>query len=284
MFNGLPTLPPRAAAGHKGDFGRVLILGGSRGLSGAACLAGMAALRGGAGLVRVAVPAGILPSVAAYEPSYLTAPLVEDAQGRIGAQAREQIFELIEANDVVALGPGLGRSPELIELVGELYRGVDRPMVVDADALNALAPLSAARVRPAQPRILTPHPGEFARLAGIETQAVQEQRAPRAQEFAAQHQVVLVLKGQGTVVTDGRQLWVNPTGNPGMATGGSGDVLTGLIAALVGQGLAAYTAAQLGAYVHGLAGDLAAKELGQTALIASDLLKYLPAALRQVGG
>jgi NAD(P)H-hydrate epimerase len=275
----LPTLPARAADSHKGTYGRVLVVAGSRGMAGAAVLAGSAALRGGAGLVTVAVPAGILPTVAAGNPCYLTSPLPEDADGRLCRLAEQALWEQCESADVTALGPGLGRGEELNHLVTEVaFRG-SKPLVLDADGLNAASHGERLRARPA-PTILTPHPGEFARLLGVSIADVQADRQGLAARFAAEHGVVVLLKGHGTVVTDGRRCYLNPTGNPGMATGGTGDVLTGLIAALVGQGLEPFAAAQLGAWWHGRAGDLARDELGEVSLIAADLLGYLPRAYR----
>jgi NAD(P)H-hydrate epimerase len=259
----------------------VLVVAGSRGMSGAAVLCGSAALRGGAGLVRVAVPEGILPIVAAGSPCYLTAPLPQDPNGQLDRSAEGPLLELLGANDVAALGPGLGQSQAITELILAVLARSDRPLVLDADALNALRQRTdRVKGRPA-PLILTPHPGEFARLLGSDVTQVQANRQELAVRFAADHGLVLVLKGHGTVVTDGRRLYVNRTGNPGMATGGTGDVLTGLIAALLGQGLAPFEAAQLGVSWHGLAGDLARDELGEVSLIASDLLDSLPRAIRQ---
>lgn len=277
----LPRLPPRAPDAHKGHFGLALIVGGSRGMAGAAALAGMAALRSGAGLVRVAVPDVCQDLVAGFEPSYMTAGLESDAAGRIAAPAREAVAGLAEAAAVVALGPGLGRSDQLDALVAWLYANLDRPLVIDADALNALAALPGLPPSPPAPRVLTPHPGEFARLSGGK-KVRPEDRGRAAMQYAAAHGVVLVLKGRGTCVTDGRRLRVNATGNPGMATGGAGDVLTGVIAGLACQGLSTYDAASLGTHVHGLAGDLAAAELGQAPLIASDLVRFLPQAFRKL--
>jgi NAD(P)H-hydrate epimerase len=277
----LTTLAARLADSNKGSFGRVLAVAGSRGMSGAAVLCGSAALRGGAGLVRVALPAEILPIVAAANPCYLTAPLPQDDRGLLSRQAQPELLALARANQVVALGPGLGQSDAITELVAALVTQVTAPLVLDADGLNAVQHRTEVlRQRPA-PTVLTPHPGEFARLIQSDVPHVQQQRQELAVHFAAEHGVVLLLKGHGTVVTDGRRVYLNPTGNPGMATGGTGDVLTGLIAALLGQGLEAFAAAQLGAYVHGLAGDLARDDLGETSLIASDLLLYLPRALRR---
>jgi NAD(P)H-hydrate epimerase len=249
-------------------------------MAGAVTLAGMAALRGGAGLVRLAVPDVCLETVARFEPSYMTAPLPSDRAGRIARVARPQIVKLAEGAKAVACGPGLGRSPGLDVLVSELYTGLSLPMVLDADALNALSARREVLARPGGPRVLTPHPGEFVRLLGRDRVPARE-RDLAAAELAERCGVVVVLKGHNTLVTDGRQRAVNRTGNPGMATGGSGDVLTGLIAALACQNLTPFEAARLGVYLHGLAGDLGAAELGQEAMIASDLLRYLPAAFQQ---
>jgi len=272
----LPRLPPRRADAHKGDFGTVLIVGGSRGMAGAAALAGMAALRGGAGLVRLAVPDPILDTVAGFEPSYMTVPLPSDEAGRIAAEAFDRIVESAERATAVACGPGLGRSAALDRLVARLYGEIARPMVFDADALNALAAAPESLNRSAGPRVLTPHPGEFARLIGEKLD--DEARREAAVQWAARRGVVLVLKGHRTLITDGPRRAVNATGNPGMATGGTGDVLTGLIAALMAQGLAAFDAARLGAHLHGLAGDLAAKRLGQVSLTARDVVAFFPEA------
>lgn len=273
----LPRLPERAPDSHKGQFGLALVVGGSRGMAGAVALAGLAALRGGAGLVRLAVPGPCLDTVAAIEPSYMTAPLPTDPAGRIALEALQTLKRLAAAATVVALGPGLGRSLGLDLLVGRLYAELPQPMVVDADGLNALAGRRETLAWAGGPRVLTPHPGEFARLLGTDRMPA-EQRHEAAAELARRCGAVLVLKGHRTLVTDGQNRWINPTGNPGMATGGSGDVLTGLIAALACQGLVPYEAARLGVYLHGLAGDLAAGQLGQESLMASDLVRYLPQA------
>jgi len=276
----LPHLPPRPPESHKGDFGLALVVGGSRGMAGAVALAGMAALRGGAGLVRLAVPEVCLETVASFEPSYMTVPLPCDRAGRISWRARGEIVELAETADAVACGPGLGRSAGLEALVSDLYARLGKPMVVDADGLNALSARREVLGSPGGARILTPHPGEFARLMGRDRVAAHE-REPAAVELAGHCGVVVVLKGHRTLITDGRQRATNTTGNPGMATGGSGDVLTGLVTALACQGLAPFEAARLGVFLHGLAGDLAAAELGQQAMIASDLIRFLPAAMTQ---
>jgi NAD(P)H-hydrate epimerase len=275
----LPRLPERDPESHKGTFGTALLVGGSRGMTGAVALAGMAALRGGAGLVRLAVADACLEVVASLEPSYMTSPLPSDAAGRIAYAALGRIVALAARATVVGCGPGLGRSPGLTALVAGLYQHLAQPMVVDADGLNALAAAPKTLARPGGPRILTPHAGEFARLLGVDRLPA-EQRQARAVEFAARCGVVLVLKGHRTLITDGRREAINPTGNPGMATGGTGDVLTGLITALACQHLSPFDAARLGVYLHGLAGDLAAEELGQESLIARDLVRCLPMAFK----
>ena len=279
----LPRLPVRDRDGHKGDYGRALLVGGSRGMSGAIALAGMSALRSGAGLVTLAVPEVCLDVVASFEPSYMTVPLASDEEGRIVAAAWEAIDTVAENADVVAFGPGLGRSQPLVELATWAYETLPQPMVIDADGLNALGQRARGLKGPGGPRILTPHLGEFRRLAD-QPQLSLDEAAGSARQLALRHGLVIVLKGRHTLVTNGSQEYRNNTGNPGMATGGSGDVLTGIIAGLVAQGLPPFAAAQLGVYAHGLAGDLAAEDLGEVSLVSSDLLTYLPPALQSVYG
>jgi NAD(P)H-hydrate epimerase len=277
----LPRLPARKPDSHKGDFGRALLIGGSQGMAGSIALSGMAALRSGAGLVKVATPATCQPTVAACEPSMMTIALPADARGQIAGSARSILADAAAEATSVACGPGLGRSSELVELVGWLYESVKQPMIVDADALNALSQRRDVLAKAGGPRIFTPHSGEFGRLIGREKISPPE-RESLAREFALRTGGVVVLKGHQTVVTDGKDLAINSTGNPGMATGGTGDVLTGIITALVCQHLSPFDAARLGTYVHGLAGDLAAAELGEVSMIASDVVKYLPQAWREM--
>ena len=272
----LPRLPPRQPDAYKGDFGLVLVVGGSRGMTGAVALAGMSALRGGAGLVRLAVPDPILDTVAGIEPSYMTLPLPANDEGRISVEAFDEIAKAAEKATVLAVGPGMGRTFDVDQLVLRLYQEIEKPMVVDADGLSALATEPETLTEAAGPRVLTPHLGEFARLIGRKLEA--DARTDAAVQLAARSNLVVVLKGHRTLVTDGRRRAINTTGNPGMATGGTGDVLTGLIAALIGQHLEPFDAARLGVYLHGLAGDLAAEQLGQVSLIARDLVEYLPKA------
>ena len=285
LIPSLPAIPVRRDDAHKGDCGRVLVVAGSRGMSGAACLAGSAALRGGAGLVTLAVPEGILPIVSIYEPSYLTLGLPEDSNGRIRTGAMPRLNDVLSTQSAIAIGPGLGQSAGLLDLVGELYSSVPLPLVVDADALNLLSKRPYLLTRPEEgaPRILTPHPGEFSRLTGLDASVIQQDRQRHAIEFAKKHRVVLLLKGRETIITDGIKLAINTTGNSGLATGGSGDVLTGLIAALLAQGMAALDAAHLGAHLHGVAGDLAAEELSKPGMIASDLLRFVGRAWCELG-
>ncbi len=276
----LPKIPPRALDSHNGDYGHALLIGGSRGMAGAISLSGMAALRSGAGLVTIATPEVCQATVAGYEPSYMTVPVASDELGRLAKTAHRRIAELAAKCTSAAIGPGMQVTPDVEYLVRRFFLELPQPLVVDADALNALATQPDLFARHAGPRIVTPHPGEFARLCGI-AKLDPAEREDRARDLAIRGGLIVVLKGHRTIVTDGRELCVNETGNPGMATGGCGDVLTGIIAALAGQNFSPYEAAQLGAHLHGLAGDLAAAALGQTSLIASDLVRYLPEAFKQ---
>ncbi len=276
----LPTFPARPADGHKGTFGRVLVVAGCRGMSGAACLAGVSALRGGAGLVYVAVPSEIQPIVAGYDPSYLTIGLPCDpSSGALAVDAASDVLNAMQGKDAVAIGPGLSMSAGSQATVRAVLSACSVPVIVDADALNSLAAdatyLQSHQWSAAGPRILTPHFGEFARLTGLSISDIAARRESVAMEFARAHHCIVLLKGPSTLITDGEQIAFNSTGNSGMATGGSGDVLTGLIASLLAQGLAPFEAARTGAYWHGLAGDLAAEEVSQPSLIASDLPRYL---------
>lgn len=283
MSSPLPQLPARAADAHKGDFGRLLLIGGSRGMSGAISLAGMAALRAGAGLVRLATADECQPIVAGLHPAYMTLALPSDRRGRISHRAIDVILAAGESADVLALGPGLGRSPGLDLLVTRLYREIAAPMVVDADALNAIAARNTPLGEHRGPRILTPHPGEFGRLVPESNHAPRAEMEKAGERLAVDANLVIVLKGHRTLITDGRESHHNTTGNPGMATGGTGDVLTGVIAALLGQGLNEIAAARLGTHLHGAAGDLAAARLGQVSLLPTDLIDSLPESIIAAG-
>ena len=285
----IAKLPARRRESHKGDFGRVLVVGGSRGMVGAPALACNAALRGGAGLVTFAAPAAVQLAVATLCPCATSIPLDCDEQGAPAPSAVRQLVEEARKVDVLAVGPGMG-----VALGGQnLVRAAlaqDLPVVLDADGLNNLARIDGWPALRRCPLVLTPHPGEFARLTRRAIADIQARREESALSAVREWTdirtenvppLVCVLKGAGTVVTDGRRVFVNATGNPGMATGGSGDILTGLTAALIGQGLDLFSAACQAVYCHGRAGDLGARELGEVSLIASDLLDYLPAALRE---
>jgi NAD(P)H-hydrate epimerase len=278
----LPRLAPRAPDSHKGDFGRALLVGGSRGMSGAIALAGMTTLRGGAGLVTLAVPSTIQGVVAGFNPCYMTRALADDGE-RIAPSETDELLAMAEGMTALALGPGLGRVEGVTQFVARLYHEIRQPMVVDADALFALAERKELLHKAAGPRILTPHPGEFARLTGAAPKSDDASRATAAGELASAGgpaDLIIVLKGHRTVITDGARVAINQTGNPGMATGGAGDVLTGLITAMLCQGLAPFDAARLGVHLHGLAGDLAAEKVGQVSLTARDLIDFLPAAFQ----
>jgi ADP-dependent NAD(P)H-hydrate dehydratase len=276
----IPRLAPRPRDSHKGRFGTVLVVAGSRGMAGAAALCGAAALRSGAGLVRVATSAEVQPVVASFEPCYMTYPLPCDEAGLIDfGRARPSLEGLIEPASVVAVGPGLGQSPGTRDLVRFLIEQTDKPLIIDADALNLLVGQTELLAALKRPAIITPHPGEFARLAGKTVAEVQANRVAMAAAMAAAAQtLVVVLKGSETVVTDGRRYYVNATGNPGMASGGTGDVLTGVIAALLAQKLPPFEAAQLGVFIHGLAGDIARDHHGEVGMIAGDIVDALPDA------
>lgn len=272
----IPKLKPRAVDGHKGDYGKVCIIAGSIGMSGAAALAGRAALRAGAGLVRVATPKSILPIVASIEPSFTTIALPEDGAGRISAKAIHAVLEAVEQNDAVAFGPGIGISGALRSILETLLDQQNLRLVIDADGLNNLAGIKNWPARLKAKLTLTPHPGEMRRLwSALLREDLPADRPEQALQLAQRTNTIIVLKGAGTVVTDGEKVYINKTGNPGMATAGSGDVLTGIITALLGQGLSDFDAAVLGVYLHGLAGDIAAEKVGQISLIATDIAQAL---------
>ena len=275
-------LKPRPRDSNKGMYGHALIVGGSVGKSGAAAMAGMAALRSGTGLVTVATAKSALPSVAGFAAELMTEPLPETDTGGIGIAAMKNgiLPRLASTMTVVAIGPGIGRQPETVEFVRAAVGALKCPVVIDADGLNAFDGKTEALDGSQRPLVLTPHPGEMSRLAGISTKAVQADRLGVARSFAREHKLVLVLKGNLTVVAlpDGTA-WVNPTGNPGMATGGTGDILTGMTAGILAQMADDPARAAIAAvYLHGLAGDVAAETMGEHSLVATDLLTGLPEA------
>ena len=275
----VPKLRPRSPEDHKGTFGRLFIIGGSRGMSGAVALAGSSATRSGAGLVTLGVPNACLQPVACLNPNYMTVSLAE-FEGQITSEAWHEINSRLSTTTSAAIGPGLGQSPSLNELVNRIYERYDGPLVVDADGLNALAAYRESIGNHRGERVLTPHIGEFRRLIGESLSVAQCREI--ASKFAQENQVTLVLKGHNTIVTNGSASFINETGNPGMATGGSGDVLTGIITALCSQGYTTMEAAALGVHVHGLAGDIAAEKYGQISMVASDIRDCLPDAFRSL--
>ncbi|MCA9061832.1 MAG: NAD(P)H-hydrate dehydratase [Planctomycetaceae bacterium] len=280
----VPSPPQRPETGHKGTFGRVLIVGGSPGMSGAAALCATAALRSGSGLVTAAVPRSTQAIVASIEPSYTTLGLECDSAGELSAAAAAQVVTSAAGMNAVAIGPGLGRSSGAIAIVERALAEIPCRLVLDADALNILATRQTeGHFRSGESSIVvTPHPGEFQRLTATPVSDDEDRRIQAAAEFARLRGVVTVLKGHRTIVTDGKALYINQTGNSGMATGGTGDVLTGVLVSLLGQGMSTIHAAALAVHVHGLAGDLAADELSARGLIASDLIRFLPCAWRSL--
>lgn len=280
-----PFFAPRKKDTHKGTYGHVLIFAGSLGKSGTATLAGRAALRTGAGLVTVATAAGVLPAVARGMAELMTEPLAETPAKTIDGAALPRALALLGGKSVVLVGPGLSTNPATAGFVLGLLPGIKVPCVIDADGLNIVATKPEILDRMSGPVVLTPHPGEFSRLVGRTSEEVLRHRLELAPEFAARHKVTVVLKGYRTLVAgpDGR-VFVNPTGNPGMATGGSGDVLGGMIAAQLGQKADLPGAAVAAVFAHGLAGDIAADRLGERALVAGDIIRYLPPALKALAG
>ena len=279
-------VPRRPAVSHKGTYGRVCIVAGSTGMTGAAALASEAALRAGAGLVTLAIPKHLNPILEGLLPEVMTLPMPETEAGSLAASGTSTILEFAErTKSVLAIGPGLSQNPETTTLVHQLVRenqkqGLGLRMVIDADGLNALAQTKELLSFLNGEAVLTPHPGEMARLTNTSIPTLEADRISTAQQFANEHSVTLVFKGAPTVTgTPNGDVWINSTGNPGMATGGMGDLLTGVIAGLMAQGISSEKAAALGVYLHGLAGDIAAERLGMPGLIASDVLKAVPQAI-----
>jgi len=271
----LSLLPDRKQDTHKGDYGRLLLLCGSRGYTGAAALTAMGALRGGAGLVFLGVPEAIY----AIEATKLDEPVVfplPDREGMLSKNALEEILQQLPGMDTVVIGPGLGRSADVEAVVCEVLKSFAGPVILDADGINVTAAHKDILRGRRGATVLTPHEGEFVRFTGRPIQ----NRQKAAEELAKELGAVVVLKGYKTVITDGTSCFVNHTGNPGMAVGGSGDVLAGMITALLGQGMLPLTAAACAAWLHGAAGDLCAAELGQYAMLPTDMLEVLPRLLK----
>ncbi len=269
---------------YKNDFGHVLVLAGSGQMLGAGALTGLAAMRSGSGLVTVGVPQSL--NIILQKKSsnvVMTWPLQETKNQSIDVKAFEQIRKSFSQFHVIAIGPGLSQHPQTQKFILKVIAESPTPLVIDADALNALADHLDILHKTKTPKILTPHPGEMARLIGWTKNKVERNRELIAQRFAKKFNCTLLLKGARTVVASPTgKIYINTTGNPGMATAGSGDVLTGIIAALLGQGLSAFEAARWGALIHGKAGDLAAKEKTQMGMIASDIIEYIPKAIKRL--
>jgi len=268
---------------HKGDFGHVFVLAGSTGFTGAACLCSEAALLAGAGLVTLGIPRSLNVIVARKLKEVMTYPLPENKDASLNIKAFPKIKAKLGHIDVLAIGPGLSQNKNTQCLVRKVISSIDKPMVIDADGLNALAGHLDILKQTKSNKILTPHPGEMARLLGVSTKFVQKNRKLLAKDLSSRYNVVTVLKGSGTVVAGPKnKVLVNTTGNPGMAKGGTGDVLTGIIAAFLAQGLNPFEAAKIAVFIHGLAADLAVRKKGQLSLLASDILDKLPQALQKI--
>jgi ADP-dependent NAD(P)H-hydrate dehydratase / NAD(P)H-hydrate epimerase len=282
-------LAPRARDANKGSYGHVLVIGGSLGKAGAAAMAGFSALRAGAGLVTVATAKSVLPTVAGFHPELMTYPLPETAEGTISSEAYvagQDMF--LDRKTVIAIGPGISRNAETYQFVRGMLKfasaQADVQFVLDADALNAFAGEAGELNGRERTIVITPHPGEMARLTGLTIAEIQAKRLDVARRFASEHELIVVLKGHRTLIAspDGT-VWVNPTGNPGMATGGTGDILTGMVAGLIAQHpQQAIAATALAVYLHGLAGDLASVSVGESSLVATDLVRFLPEALSEM--
>ena len=267
---------------HKGNFGHVLVLAGSTGKAGAAGLTALGALRAGCGLCTLALPETCQKAFELHPMEVMTVPLPETQSGTLSIKAKEPILKLLEGKSVVAMGPGLTTESETVKLIGEILPFIKCPLILDADAINALEK-HVDWLDDIKSVVLTPHPKEMSRLTGLSTQEIQKNRISAAIEFAQKKSVILVLKGAPSLIaTPDGNVYINPTGNPGMATGGSGDVLTGIIAGLVAQNISPKNASMAGAYIHGYSGDIFSENETQTSLIAGDLLRNLPNALKQV--
>ena len=275
----IPKVFSRKPDTHKGDYGRVFVLAGSSGMTGAACMCSTAALRAGAGIVTLGIPESLHGIVASKLTCVMTHPLPETHVKTLSELGRQDILDFSQRFDVVAIGPGLSQYLETKRLVLWLLQSLDCPIVLDADGINALADNPKILDQIKKQIVLTPHPGEMAHLLGISTREIQSKRLEISKMFVkGRKNVTLVLKGHKTIVMNEEKFYINETGNPGMATAGAGDVLTGMIAAFLGQQYVPFEAAQLGVYLHGLAGDIAAREKGEISLIATDILDNLPKA------
>ncbi|HNS33133.1 MAG TPA: NAD(P)H-hydrate dehydratase [bacterium] len=268
---------------HKGDYGHLFILGGSPGMTGAVCLAACAALRSGCGLVTVGIPESLNAILEIKLTEAMSLPLPETGAHTFSVKAVRACLEFInERADGVLIGPGISTNVETSGFVKQVISGVDKPIVIDADAIKIISGEKKILKKIEAGSILTPHPGEMSCLTGMKTGDIQKNREKTAGMFAEEHKTVVVLKGHRTVVTDGKRFYTNLTGNPGMATAGSGDVLAGIIGSFLVQGVNCFEAARQGVYIHGLAGDFAVKDKGEASLVASDIIEHLPSAFMHI--
>jgi hydroxyethylthiazole kinase-like uncharacterized protein yjeF len=277
-------LSGRKEDSHKGDYGRVFVIGGSKGFTGAAYLCSQGALRAGSGLVTAGIPESLNTIMEIKLTEAMTLPLSDAGKGSLDLTANDDIIEFAKKCDAVVLGPGIGTKRNTCALVKDLILAIEQPVVLDADGINAIAGKADLLKKRKGRTVVTPHPGEMARLVGKDVESIQKNREGEARDLAAATGAVVCLKGHRTVVAEpGGAVYVNNTGNSGMATGGTGDVLTGMIASFIGQGLDDFSAAVSAVYLHGTAGDIAAEELGAFSMIASDILDYLPDAFNKAG-
>ncbi|HOK56963.1 MAG TPA: NAD(P)H-hydrate dehydratase [bacterium] len=277
MKEKIKFLESRKKDAHKGDYGHLFIIGGSPGLTGAVCLAGISALRSGCGLVTIGIPEGLNQIIEIKLTEVMSLPLPETEDHFFSENAYEKAIEFIEKKaDCVLIGPGISLHPETKKFGKKIIPDIKKPLIIDADALKIISEnlgiLKNLRDKP----ILTPHPGEMSYLTGLKVEQIQRNRVEIAENFAKEYNVILILKGYRTVVTDGENTYINLTGNPGMATAGSGDVLAGIIGGLLASGEEKFISAKYGVFIHGLAGDMAKREKGEISLIASDIIEKLP--------
>ena len=273
----------RKADSHKGDYGKVLVLAGSPGMTGAAALTCLGALRSGAGLITLGIPKSLNAIMEVKLTEVMTCPLPETRMGTLSVRALKPLLSRIKQYDVLAIGPGLSQDVETQQLVRTLINNTSCPLVIDADGLNALVGYTEILAKKKSSVIITPHLKEFSRIFKVNTKRIQSHRKKSAAHYSLQYGITVVLKGNTTIVAEGKHCYCNTTGNPGLATGGSGDVLTGIIASFLGQGMKPFLAAQYAVYIHGLAADIAIRDKTQVSLIPSDLLDYLPRAFKACG-
>jgi NAD(P)H-hydrate epimerase len=279
------VIPIRKSESHKGTYGKVSVVAGSKGMTGASYLTSIAALRSGSGIVYTFIPDSLYEIMAVKTIEIITKPVYDMNKGHFVKESIDEIMKTVLLSDVVAIGPGLGVGDERIELVSKLLDSIDKPVVLDADGINCIAKNKKALKERKYATVITPHPGELSMLLDVSIDEVQSNRIKYAKLTSEKYGVITVLKGSNTVIvgTDG-EVFINPTGNPGMATAGSGDVLTGIIASFIGQGIEILRAVLSGVYIHGLAGDLASEDRGQYGVIASDIVEKIPNAIKKIVG